>query len=319
MKKVLTAIFVIMLIGITFGFTTHVEANSVLEVDDDGVQCPDADYGTIQEAVDNAIDGDTIMVCPGSYDGVALSKSVEIKGTDGAVITGGPAHGSGLSQGFRMLAGSDGATISQLRFEVDLAIMNGDAVNNVTVSHNEFVNAVQAVSNWRGDYWTISHNTILDLSTRCGGGIGILIGDYSGSEANNNVVSHNDISGTLHVDPNDCGGYDGTGIVLYADYRWNRLGGEILENQVTRNKIALESDTPAVVDVIAIELTDTRDDDQLTPVITDNAVGFNDLRGTTTQLALTPENLDEVNNISRNLGDNRGHGSHPSVLGPGGN
>ena len=86
------------------------------------------------------------------------------------------------------------------------------------------------------------------------------------------------------------------------------------------NKIGLTSDTPAVVDVVAIELTDTRPEPPPpVDVIHDNSIGFNDLRGTVLQLALTPEELADVNNISRNLGDNRGHGEHPSAFGPGGN
>jgi hypothetical protein len=56
----------------------------------------------------------------------------------GATIIGDPVHGSGLIQGFRLLAGSDGAAISHLRFEVDLAIMNAAAVNDVTVTQCTF-------------------------------------------------------------------------------------------------------------------------------------------------------------------------------------
>ena len=55
------------------------------------------------------------------------------------------------------------------------------------------------------------------------------------------------------------------------------------------------------------------------PVLFGNAIGFNDFRDTTSQIALTPEDLENYNTISRNLGDNRGHGLHPSVFGPGGN
>jgi hypothetical protein len=80
--------------------------------------------------------------------------------------------------------------------------------------------------------------------------------------------------------------------------------------------VALTSDTPSVVDVVAIEMTDTRDDETLDPVIFDNAIGFNDLRGTVLQLALTPESLDQTNDISRNQGENRGGGSHPSAFDP---
>ena len=77
---------------------------------------------------------------------------------------------------------------------------------------------------------------------------------------------------------------------------------------------------PEVVDVAAFELTDTRDDPNADsfPVIHDNAIGFNDFRGMELQIYLTPEELGDCNDISRNLGDNRGHGLHPSLFGPGG-
>ncbi|MHC4088485.1 MAG: right-handed parallel beta-helix repeat-containing protein [Planctomycetota bacterium] len=284
------------------------------------------DFATIQEAIDSPLvdAGDTIMVGPGEHKGALVTKSVEIKGEEGAVINDGPPHPAGLSQGFRFLAGSDGAIISHLKFDnVDLAIMNGDAVDNVTVENCTFTNAIQAVSNWRGSGWQISHNTITDLRTRNGGGIGILIADFSGGLVADNVVSHNDISGTLHVWENDGGGYNGSGIVLYADFRWGRSGAEqIKDNRVVQNKVSLISDTPGVVDVAAFELTDTRDDPEpiLGHVIFDNAIGFNDFRGTDTalQIVLTPAILEDYNEISRNKGDNRGRGSHPSLFGPGG-
>ena len=141
-----------------------------------------------------------------------------------------------------------------------------------------------------------------------------------GGTVQGNTVSHNTISGTLHVAKNDCGGYCGTGIVIYADFRGGSAGAEeISGTRVVKNKVSLVSDTPNVVDVVAFEMTDTRDDATLNPVIFENVIGFNDFRGTETQIALTPEELDEVNDISRNLGDNRGHGLHPSFFGPGGN
>lgn len=282
------------------------------------------DFATIHDAIDSSLvlDGDTIMVAPGERAGAFVTKSVEIKGEGGAIISSGPMHPAGLSMGFRLLAGSDGATISHLTFTVDLAIMNGDAVSDVTVSHCTFENTIQAVSNWRGSGWEISHNNICDLRTRNGGGIGILVADYSGGTVQDNVVSHNVVTGTLHVWENDGGGYAGSGIVIYADFRWGRLGAEkISGNRVVKNKISLASDTPDVVDVWAFELTDTRDDMGADPypVIFDNAIGFNDFRGTINQIALTPLELADVNKISRNLGDNRGHGLHPSTFGPGGN
>ena len=77
----------------------------------------------------------------------------------------------------------------------------------------------------------------------------------------------------------------------------------------------LVSDTPNVVDVNAFELTDTRPD---TGVVKGNSIGFNDFRGTVSQILVSPPELEDDNEIDRNLGDNRGHGLHPSTFGPGG-
>jgi hypothetical protein len=275
------------------------------------------DFTTIQQAIDNGsvATGDRIIVGPGNHAGALVTKGVEIKGEGGATISSGPAHGSGLIMGFRLLAGSNGATISHLTFQVDLAIMNGAAVNDVTITHCTFLNTIQAISNWRGSSWNITHNEIIDLRTRNGGGIGILIGDFAGGTVTDNVVAHNKISGTLTSMSGELGGYNGSGIVLYADFRWGAGGTANMSfNRVVKNKVSLTS-ASALVDVVAFEMTDTRDDETFA-VIHDNAIGFNDFRGTALQIVLTPETLADANDISRNLGDNRGHGLHPSVFHP---
>jgi len=276
------------------------------------------DFSTIQAALESPVvlAGHTIMVEPGDYAGALVTKAVEIRGEDNAVINSGPLHPAGLTQGFRLLAGSAGASINHLVFEVDLAIMNGANVNDVTVDHCTFKNPLQAVSNWGGSGWVISHNDIIDLRCRNGGGIGILVADRFGGVVKDNLISHNKVLGTLHVDPLDKGGYSGTGIVLYADFRWGMAGTlEIKNNRVIKNKVSLVSDTPLIVDVYAFELTDTRGDSTIIPpVLFDNAIGFNDFRGTVLQIALSPDILDQYNDISRNLGENRGHGLHPQVI-----
>ena len=278
------------------------------------------DFATIQDAIDDPAveDGDVIRVSPGRRAGALVDKAVIIKGKGRVIIDDGPLHPAGLSQGFRLLAGSDGAVFHNLTFETDLSIMNGDGVDDVIVAHCTFRDSIQAVSNWRGSGWDISHNRIVDLRTRCGGGIGILVAEFTGSiVVEQNVIEHNVVRGTLHVDPNDCGGYSGSGIVLFADFRGSRLGADkISGNWVIDNKVAMVSDTPLVVDIVAFELTDTRNDSEGCNVVFDNSIGFNDWRGTAVQMALTPANLETCNNISRNLGDNRGHGAHPSLFKP---
>lgn len=279
------------------------------------------DYFTIQDAIDdaNVLDGHTILVSPGNHAGALVTKSIEIKGKGNSVIDDGPAHSSGMIQGFRLMAGSDGATISNLQFEVDFGVMNAAAVNDVTIDHCIFLNAVQAISNWGGNGWQITHNEIMDLRTRNGGGIGILIADWQGLSVIDNLIAHNKIYGTLNVYPSDGGGYQGSGIVLYADFRWGRPGTELIAfNRVIKNKVGLVSDRPEVVDVVAFELSQawgSAGPPVPEPILVrDNSIGYNDFRGTILHIVLSPPALADYNYISRNLGDNRGHGLHPKVF-----
>lgn len=281
------------------------------------------DFATIQDAIDSAsvADGDTILVGPGSHAGALVDKSVVIKGEDGAVINDGPVHSSGLIQGFRLLADGSGATISHLTFEVDFPIMAWQA-DDVTVEHCTMISPVQGVSNWEGNGWVISHNVINGLVTASGGGIGIFIGCFNGVTANNNLVAHNKITGYAVVGEDDCGGYSGPGICLMSDRRWYSGGGTLSGNRIIHNKVSLSSTRPDLVESVGIELTDMALelgllDEEDTPIVdlTDNKVGFNDVRGVDgIPIALNPEEVASNNKISRNLGDdtnNRGHGLHP--------
>ncbi len=284
------------------------------------------DFPTIQAAIDDpgVLSGDEIVVGSGNHAGATVTKGVHIKGTGGATIDDGPFFtnhplGGVLNYGFVFPAdhSGDGASIEHLTFTgVEFPVFSR-GTDDVTIRHNVMIAPVQGVTSYAGSGWTIEHNDIQDLVSICGGGIGVIVGDNSATAAGvrDNLIARNKVGGTLHVHPDDCGGYAGTGLVLYADFRGGRLGAvAIADNQIVKNDVSLTSDTPAVVDVIAIELTDTRDDGNLDPVLFDNAVGFNDLRGTVRQIELTPATLDQHNDISRNLGESRGGGSHPSVF-----
>ena len=78
----------------------------------DGTSCATASYQTITSAEADAADGDTIIVCPGTYDGtVTVYKSITVQGLPGAVI-----DASGQPAGVRVAA--DGATVEDLTVEV---------------------------------------------------------------------------------------------------------------------------------------------------------------------------------------------------------
>ena len=78
-------------VGIRAAFLMGLSINSIantIMVDDDGQECPDAQFSTIQAAVDAAPpNGSKIRVCPGIYDEqVVVEKPVRIKGDNGAII-----------------------------------------------------------------------------------------------------------------------------------------------------------------------------------------------------------------------------------------
>ncbi|WP_149827485.1 hypothetical protein [Streptomyces tailanensis] len=54
-------------------------AQTELLVDDDGVQCPAATFTSIQAAVDAALPGATIRVCPGTYNEVVTANKADLQ------------------------------------------------------------------------------------------------------------------------------------------------------------------------------------------------------------------------------------------------
>ncbi|MHC4397592.1 MAG: right-handed parallel beta-helix repeat-containing protein [Planctomycetota bacterium] len=290
------------------------------------------DFTTIQDAIDSPLvmDGHTLLVSPGNHAGAEVDKSVEIRGEGGAVINDGPElRTTGLFQGFRMLAGSDGATITHLDFTtVDFPVMNGEGVDEVTVDHCTLSSPIQGISNWNGQGWSITHNVINSLRTRNGGGIGIFVGTYTLlSTANDTLIAHNKITGQVIAPCGEHGGYSTPGIALMSDGRQDPAG-PLSGNRIIKNKISLElvlpdpttcSIIPSEMVCVGIELTDYALYTSTSPDLTGNKVGFNDVRGVIgIPIALNPDDtVANENAISRNLGDdanNRGHGLHPKAI-----
>lgn len=118
----------------------------------------------------------------------------------------------------------------------------------------------------------IEGNTITDLWTSNGGGIGILVGTRDGGTHGDNTIKKNKVEGTLFVYTADVGGYDGVGIVLFTDIPGP---GDLTGNKIEGNKIDLISDTPGTVNVNGIELTDGRPTSVLRGVISGNTVKKN--------------------------------------------
>jgi hypothetical protein len=281
------------------------------------------DFFTIQDAIDDVsvVAGDRILVAgPGDYFGALVNKAVEIKGLGGAVINDGPDYSSywpGLRYGFELNEDGSGATISHLTFEDVAFPVFSRYADNVTVTHCTMINPAVGIANWHGNEWQITQNKIEDLTTMPnGGGTGILVGSWSDADASDNLIAHNTISGTLNLPADEQGGTSGAGIVVLKDIRYGDEGdGYVQYNRVLKNKISLVSSDPSLVSVSAIILDDY---DYVVPMetefVSDNKIGFNDLRGTDSQLRFNSPETEADNTISRNHGKNRGHGVHPQEL-----
>ncbi|MGK0190202.1 MAG: hypothetical protein ACI9R3_006022 [Verrucomicrobiales bacterium] len=279
------------------------------------------DFFTIQDAIDSAsvVAGDRILVAgPGNYAGAVVNKSVEIKGQGGAVINDGPDFPGLLKYGFQLVTEGSGATISHLTFEDVAFPVFSRYADSVTVTQCTMINPAVGIANWHGNEWQITHNKIEDLRTMPnGGGTGILTGSWDGSGASDNLIAHNTISGTLNLPEGELGVYSGAGIVVLTDLRYaGDAGGYVQYNRVLKNKISLVPQPDQdLVSVSAIILDDTNypvfED---TDFVSNNKIGFNDLRGTDSQLRFNTPATEADNTISRNLGDNRGHGVHPQEL-----
>lgn len=326
MKHLLTICAVVGIILVASGVTQAVTWNVP------------GDFVDIQAAIDSpdVLDGHTILVGPGNHYGATVTKAVEIKGEGGAVINSGPVYANKYMTGFLFRDGAgDGATISHLSFKtVDLSIYSRDT-DDVTVDHCTFTSPMQGITNWNGNGWNISHNVINGLRTISGGGIGIFVGTRlpEGSTANNNLIAHNKITGQVVVPQDEIdrynerppypdAGFSVPGICLMSDRR-KEPAGTISGNRILKNKIALSSNNPRNHWPCGIGLSDLglKYLDPPVPDLLNNKVGFNDVRGMLgiegTPIALVPDELDDSNKISRNLGDdanNRGHGLHPRVF-----
>lgn len=331
MKKLLTLAIILLVLLIAVPVSAD---SAALVVDDDGADCPDAMYTTIQGAVDDALPGDTIAVCTGTYVGATLDKTVHIEARGNVIINDGPNSHSFLRAGFLFPgegAGS-GSTIRGFRFEgtpqygyvddghLDFPIFSRGS-DNVTIERNVMMDSLQAITNWHGSGWTIRYNKIENLWVLCGGGIGILVGSVYGTPANNNLIAHNTIE--ADVSP-DCGFYTTSGITVYSDTRWGASGGPIEENYVLHNRSQVTGTwvNPGTQEVLpaadGFEITDGgllsdypfNGDGE--PDVTGNTVAFNDFRGSSIEMLFYPEEAEDNNIVSRNLGMNRGQGEAPA-------
>ena len=186
------------------------------------------DYPTIQEALDAAVDGDTVWVHPGTYvENIDFKgKAVALRSTDGC--------GSTVIDGNR-----NGSVVAFRSGEPPEAVIDGFTITN----------GYQPTWNGGGihcDEWaspTIINNLIMENEARIGGGI---CGEYCDSLIEKNVIKSNIAThdgGGVYIIPfslayirnniisnNQSKGVGGGGLVVLEF-----SGAEVVNNEITQN------------------------------------------------------------------------------------
>ncbi|MBI4431479.1 MAG: hypothetical protein HY587_07185 [Candidatus Omnitrophica bacterium] len=267
-------------------------------------------YANLQEAINAASDGDTIMVDGGVYAGAVVTKSLEING-GGAIIDGSL---SGLAAGFLLRGeGADGSKISHFTFRNLLFGIMINGVDDITISHNTMGDELLAqgitIGTLRGEgskRSLVSHNVINDLQAAVAGFGGIAI---VAARSENAMIKHNKIVTQDKVRRLNNGFIHGIAISASS-------GTMVSQNDV---KMAFGSSLTNAVNIGSLS--------------TGTVISFNDFRGTYYDLrdATNGSNLGPgaETTVQRNFSDgpeipavNRGEGStaiRPSELLPHGN
>ena len=200
-------------------------------VDDDLVQCPAANFTSIQAAINVAASGDTIDVCPGTYrENLVLNKSLTLLGAqDGVNACGRVATESILrppllnpaSLILELDTGSAGSIIDGFSFVGGTRAIESDTgpIDNLQILNNrvvEFTNA-GVFLNDNGLNITVNQNEIDGSNKVGGGGLFHLDQDnFDGFWFTNNCVV-NGITGTgFIVDGNRNVGASGTRRPLFS-------------------------------------------------------------------------------------------------------
>ncbi|MBU7042473.1 MAG: right-handed parallel beta-helix repeat-containing protein [Theionarchaea archaeon] len=165
------------------------------------------DYATIQQAVDNAHPGDTILVGSGVYSGATIDKKIILYGDPGggSHITSGVHYGGGaaLDTAFHLDTGADGTEIRDFTINCDQSssfyfAVFSRGIDNVIIDSLVVNDTIQGITNYGGNGWKITNNTFTDTYPAGGGGIAIWVGiNPTYPVAQHNLIEKNSMTTSL--------------------------------------------------------------------------------------------------------------------------
>jgi hypothetical protein len=281
------------------------------------------DYPSIQDAVDAAADGDTIVIGPGTYDGVLITgKHVKIIGSgqgtlivryqrkvpqwagDAMTILGSLASGTEI-RGLVIDISEDAIPSDYVPVGIDIYRANDVTVRDVEVRNTTYMGIIA----FHASNVQITHNAVNGFPREFQEGAppaGILLYAASASQVEFNKVQSQ---------ATDVCAY---GIVLTGFGAYPAVG-----NQVVHNEVGVTTGADGVIATYAFALFDEYGPNNRDPPfkVMNNVIAFNDFRRSgPNQIAVDPPALadcavnPDCNILSRNLGDNRRYGPLPNGL-----
>ncbi|WP_226990888.1 PGF-pre-PGF domain-containing protein [Methanosarcina acetivorans] len=167
MKRELSSLFILILSLQVFSGSA---AAAIIYVDSDG----SGNYATVQAALDNAVDGDTIIVRPGNYnEDLAVDVSVTLNGSSGYPTVGkievnrqSQISGLTITGGVRFEQAGMSCIIRNNKFdECGVSIGNNYAYGNQTIIDNLFTDSPTGVFTYDSIYNKITGNTFQNCHT----------------------------------------------------------------------------------------------------------------------------------------------------------
>ncbi len=200
-RLIVLAVMMVMVTIMAFGGEQAL-AKAPIVVDDDGVECPEATYSSIQDAVNDAAPGDKIKVCAGVYyESVVIQpvhSGIELKAESGAIIDGsqGPAIFD-IDAGIRLMTGVTDVTIKYFEIRNFINAFYGAGINawNCGTSNIEVVGNYVHDNRWAGilagNYRGVLHYDwkVKDNRVENNGAYGIGLLNVENGEIKNNVVT----------------------------------------------------------------------------------------------------------------------------------
>lgn len=200
---------------------------ATLVVDDDGVECPEAGYETIQAAINAAASGDTVMVCPGTYyEHLYISKSLTLKSSTGnwRDVDLDKPNGHGIE-----ISGPGHVTVQGL----EIHNYSGDGIHISNIQHGGSVTILDCFihDNWGAGIWGDNLDGLLTIdgniiSENGFGETGVSLGAVGGETTGGTVVMTDNVIGAWYDKvgpPPVLGVVDGDGGTYYSGNNGNGI------------------------------------------------------------------------------------------------